>query len=386
MHKDAKVEARDQYYGGISLSTWTMSLGNQVKVKHWAQAIIAATLEMINDQQQVGLELLSINEGAYMVMGNGIFKLDLVEHIVTGTRALPALRKQVLDKSRQDATKIVEKAEADGQQVTACYNRKRAEIQSSIDILKAQLESLRSQVQMVIPQWALANSIPLKLKHRAPFVDNCYSVGMMVPFQVKWLTWTAYVVEERVEHRRIAAAPAPPFNVMVWIDLVPSITTYNIGCDLAFSRLPHMGPDRSCHILPNVPPTINNYNDYTRYHDDLQRIFEEINFDSPLGGADAWYKPVHSFIPPLLKPMIDSWGRGELIPSAYLNNPANQGVLAGHFEVVPPIGAVFTPHSYIYPEPPPAIENVAVTEEPIARAEIPSDPSPAIDPELDEVQ
>ncbi len=332
-HMDRKtahhIRNMGHYWDGIGLHGLITACGSNVRLKHWSEAIIRA-IEAAMGDEHLTTELMVKTRPAYMVAGNALLKLECVEWIGTGPKALPALRKRIMTDAELEKEHILDLANEAAIGLRRTVTREANEVRRSVDGLRAEAMRLRDEIAQMWtpPQWMRNLDVPII------FLQTIYKI--MVSFDC--------VITRFVAHRSPDILSVwhglnrPAFTVPCWVSVTYDNTLCQHGSVHLDSRfrgtLPHMDGGRSCMTMSSAPKSLSSPEDYEQLKIALASAMCEVNLNSLLTGYSSWSAHVKRFIPRTVK---DSLNATPMVSWSTLTADATESTTPADFSTQPPI-------------------------------------------------
>lgn len=281
------------YWRGIHTDAFIVSCAmNGVPVKHLAEALLNLICLNLRSQVDTDLERLAIANGGYLSLGNILCRVEPVDYIATGTKALPVLRRAVIDETRQMGETILENARSEARLLVEKASAEATTIRANAMEARTQLEELRRQTQVsIIPEWVTRSNFAVMAR------NGYLYVGVVFYFRLTAFTFTS----RRGEKVNIPAnADAPPFPVRVWAPLpTPNFHfSYKDLClDSVCGNLPHITHESCCMSMGDAPTKLDSTNAVLSFGNSLARVHSIANLDSLLGSLQGWDSRIWAFVP-----------------------------------------------------------------------------------------
>lgn len=310
MTKSERKRVRQNLWMGDSLDICLRNTVPSVSLSSWVKAIIKAITEGIKEHNSSSeAEVLASKEGGFLSFGNLIFRLDAVDYVVGGQRALPVLRKRVIENARAEGRRSIENARRLGNEMIEDANSESLKIMQKLHEARLQLKQIERNIGDVPPSWLRGT-------------DGLWSnlgngharIGLQVPFVLK-----EFIYNTAGGKRSWTAKPAPPVSCILWFRY-PIQREVLEGVDISCSiNLPHINNERFCVDFGQAiaPPT--DYYTLMAAAQRIMKIAQVMDMRSPLTSPERWPLSVSAFIPKALQDAFVAWRVGGSLEAALIN-------------------------------------------------------------------
>ena len=168
-HEYSKKIKKHSYW---SLNTHILNTQAEIPFQIWADAISAAVMMSLANDQGATSELQNITQSCYMALGTTLFKLSPVA-MVPQTKALATARKKIRDVIELEGKQLRESSEA---AVTAILDNA-ARVRAEALRLR---EEVKREMASIPPQWLIDTGYPIHY-HRS---NQIWEVQIVINFQI----------------------------------------------------------------------------------------------------------------------------------------------------------------------------------------------------------
>lgn len=214
--------------------------GSKVSAKDWANAITTFLSNTISSGIEVESEAIVPHQSLYLSMGNFLIKGEVVDHIESSNKALPVMRRRIMDDAKAEASALVRSAteEVATQRLRLQEDRLRAN--NELAALQVQLQQVKKELNYQPPAWLPGSGLIFRTFPNG----NTPRIGVPHRFQFR-----RFYVHHRDASYFFNPRPLPPIPLYFWFPWRPEATPqmkagqWNIaecGCDIG---LPHGYPE-----------------------------------------------------------------------------------------------------------------------------------------------
>lgn len=282
------------YYNGYSVLNLLGAVPYpQIRPKEWSLAIAKAIIANLQSPNDAETEL-AMSEPAFLSAGNRLYKLEMIDHLPTPIKALPALRRTVMENAKAEAQIIHDQGVRRKieliEQGKAELNRMNAEAQT----LHRSVEALRQEVNTTPPVWL--RTLPYAMRYiQGRFIQVC----LPIDFKIVEITYGYPPNNLRWE----GVANAEPIEIPVWINL--NCRDQIVDPDRAvyvfppFGSLPHTGEAGSCMSIDGAQNyrIIDSAEQLQTWKQLLTAGMSGVNLSSLLCQPKTWNKAIWKFFP-----------------------------------------------------------------------------------------
>lgn len=329
--KSDQATLRSTIGGSISFTSLVDSLRlcTDIKASAWVKAITKATAEVLADHETARAELSVVKGPAYLSMGDCLFQLEATDFILSGEKALPALRKRITADAEEEAISIREAAQAQAASLTVAARREAGNLEIQAARSRQELTNLRNQAAQlgVIPAWVRAANLAVRWAPESLYNSQpCFFVLSTLTLTITHFACTiAKLVQGQYQHfKRIwKARNHKPLLVPIELGLgltdgqwEASTTRLSpLASDILGGSLPHLDFARACFQIGDAPHAITNLQQLNTVLRGIERTMQEINLDSPLSTWSGWAPAIQRKAPPALAALLSSTNQGSTFAS-----------------------------------------------------------------------
>lgn len=275
---------RDVRYGS---SLRTVICNNQdINLQDWADAIAEAAIVFASNQQPATAELRSLGQGAYLAMGDTLYKLSPVA-MVPQTKALTAARRMIVDKAKGEAEIVKAQAEATAQQVLQAAAREKVAADNLV-------KEAKKSVNRIPPGWMLDNLMVLRYNGPNRRWEVRLDLEIFVEsFDVYWTDRDYNVVDYSWP-----ATSSAPIHPIVWVPIAHdgsyAITQIHAEPN---TMIPHIGRGQFCGEVTNPPEKIDGRARLYDLKAKIEWTMRKVNFNSMVVYPSEWMPALFNLMP-----------------------------------------------------------------------------------------
>lgn len=273
------VARSHQYY---TLEQIIYRTRHTISYQTWAEAISAAIIFRTLNGDGATSEMSSLAGGAYLAMGDHVYKLSPVG-MARETKALTVARKMAVDKAKLVGANIIEEAKINSTALVADAARARSEAEEA-------LREARSNARAAPPRWMIESGLPIKYARSAwnvmmPLTTRLtrFDIGL----DDRSFSWEAVVGHQ---HQVVT-------GVWVSIEAAGQFSHTSIYVDAMFHKLPHIDHSAACFSAGDLPARIRNSTDFSNLQASMQRCLSVVQLDSLRSAPYYWIEDFKASIP-----------------------------------------------------------------------------------------
>lgn len=282
-------------------SYWTLETNiaksqEVIPFQTWADAISAAVMTRMANDQGATSELHHLAQGGYLAMGDTIYKLSAVG-MAGEMKALQVAKKKLKEKAELEAKTLLESAKVSAEALLRNAAQKRQEA----DSYRAQVER---EIGQIPPKWLVDTSYPIKfdrytMRWIAQLQINFSITAFDLKFQssrtnyeTRTFTWAAPMADARIIRLWV------PFN------REGEFTATQIAVDQSDPTLPHINHSGGCMGLSLAPKQLKSSRDLHLLKRALEDCHRKVQLDSLFTPSAEWSKSFAEFVPKELKEIL----------------------------------------------------------------------------------
>ena len=150
------------WFTGIDLEYALNQTRGIIKPREWLKAIARAIELELGSNDKIEYELLAVRGGGFLALGNALFEIHAVDHIEHGPKALPVLRKQVIETAKVEAASVLAAAREADRAIRHNAEVHRIGVQIECNKLVAEHAKYAKDLALAIPQWMRDANIPCR--------------------------------------------------------------------------------------------------------------------------------------------------------------------------------------------------------------------------------
>lgn len=281
----------------------------------WADAIGKAIWQQRQNQEPAEYISKDFDTGAYLALGNSVYKLSPVA-LIPANRALAVARRKALDTTNQITERLLQEAQATANGLIENANRQRQRAQE-----------LLTSVQGTAPVPEFARNSGLICRYNRGFSRWCIRADLSLAlkgFDYKFsIRQVGQTTSSSFTYSWQAASALPAVDLSLWIPIHHD-GSYSPTAIHAVDKVhPHISTTQACLALGDAPNTITSLDDWRRLCDSLSRTLSRIQLDSLLTSYRSWGSTFAHFIPADLHDLLANNNLYDTIRRRFAENPAD---------------------------------------------------------------
>lgn len=303
-HLPAKVRAHAHAYWNtrISMDVLIHSTIDRIKPKLWTNAIAKATALSLSQQDETETELIAVDGGGYLSLGNALFRIDAIDYIeAKASKALPALRRTVLDAAKATAHALVVAGEIKKGELINESQILYQESEARRSVVMASFEAMQRQVNRIIPEWIQESGHFVTTVH--PSYPHLY-ICIPLAINIDWWDFNGVMGPRR----SVPALVGAPVHLSVCAPLNNRFSLRDVMVKPEWPPLPHI-TSYACLTTSDTrlfPEAIKSQANCNQVAAGIQFLSRRVNINSLLSKNKNWNGLFDRFMPPLVKQCFET--------------------------------------------------------------------------------
>jgi hypothetical protein len=264
----------------------------RLSYQDWADAIGAAIIVKEVNSRPCQYANKGLVDGAYLAMGEQLFRLSPVE-VISTNKALVAAKARIEEKNRLAGKKIIEDATVAAKAI----------IDSAMKVKADYNLLLREQKRKALaPRWV----VDAGLTHRRKI--EMWQILCSFNFRLDFLEYYFHDSEGTRKKYHSPLLPVPPKDVYFWVPIFQK-GGYSLTSLLLEERediLPHMSRSGFCMSIGDAPEKIDSLVSLNRLISGVSRVTRGIRMDSLLQDTSVWINGLAKHFPPNMLEVLKS--------------------------------------------------------------------------------
>lgn len=279
-------------YSYRSLSQSISRLEGRITYQEWSDAIAKAILHKQLNDVGATTEMRNLGQGAYMTLGNALYKLSPVE-LIQPSKAVMAIRKRTLEAAKIEAKALVDNAQVSANALIVSANKLKLEAKRELDLAKNATKKP--------PEWAVDSGMVVRY--------DIYNYSWQVRFTIK-LSITHFDINVGSKQVTWDAVPQLMKAIKLWVPIMPdggyNITSVKVDADSP--EIPHIDHVSACMSPGDAPKKIANKHDLTALRYSIERCMQRVQLDSLKTSSEKWIEIFKDALPVELYESMKSKG------------------------------------------------------------------------------
>lgn len=269
-----QYQKKSLYRDYVSIEENIRRTDGRIPFQVWADAISAATMQKLANEEGATSELRHLAQGGYLALGDSLYKLSAVG-MVPEMKALAVARKKAREATDQQIKELLESAHASADGILMAANKQREEA-------RVILERAKAQAGAIPPVWLFQTGYPFRFNE----YNQTWAIQVQINFVITHFDVKYSEYDENNRSVNLSASwpalPMEPKKTRLWVPINPdgTYTVTGIYVDSQDLQMPHINHGGACMGLGSAPKLLRNKTDLSRLTSAIEYANYRVQLDS----------------------------------------------------------------------------------------------------------